>query len=94
MCTTAAAKSSPTAAMETTLNQPPLDTYTKEEARVGAHRVKRKGNCRTSDTSEHARIVNQITNSTFKMSSDAMIPKPSFDKIFKVDLVWDEWRVK
>ncbi|KAK9704100.1 Reverse transcriptase (RNA-dependent DNA polymerase) [Popillia japonica] len=49
LCITGAAKSTPTADMETMLNLLPLDIYIRGKARIGAHRLKWGGNWRTQN---------------------------------------------
>lgn len=92
LCITGAMRSSPTAAMETMLNLPPLDIFIKGEARMGAYRLNCNGNWKTQNHIGHTRIMNMIANPILNMGSDVMIPKFSYDKPFEVQLDWEEWR--
>ena len=88
LCITSAMKSTPTAAMETILNLPPLDIYINAEARMGAHRLKCNGNWQDV-TFGHASITNTITDKLFTMTSDEMISKINYSKPFNIQLNWE-----
>jgi hypothetical protein len=87
-------RTTPTAAMETLLNVPPLDIFDKGEARKGAYQLKYNGNWRHHDLSGHSRITSMITNPVLDMGSDHMIPKYSFEKPFDIQIDWKEWSQK
>jgi hypothetical protein len=61
LCITGVIRSTPTAAMETLLNLPPIDIFIKGQARMGTYRLKYNDSWRNLEY-EHSRITNVITN--------------------------------
>jgi len=90
LCITGAIGSTPTAAMETLLNLPPLHIVVKEEARMGAYRLQCNDNWYHKPTPGHTKITNIITNSLLEMSSDTMTTKINTKKPFLTQLNWEE----
>jgi hypothetical protein len=82
---------SPTAAIQTFLNVPPLAIFVKGEARKGAYQLKCNGNWRHQDLRGHSRITSIITDPVLDMGSDHRIPKYSFEKMFDIQIDWKEW---
>ncbi|KAL1446432.1 hypothetical protein WDU94_012296 [Cyamophila willieti] len=82
LCITSAMKSTPTAAMETMLNLPPLDIYITGEARMGAYRMQ-QNNIWKSQGYGHTKISTLVHNPVLVMGSDYMIAKTSFNKTIK-----------
>jgi hypothetical protein len=76
--------------METLLSVPPLDTFMKEEARMGAYRSKCNDSWRNLEYG-HSRITNAITNPILEMDSDFILLKYSFEKPFDIQMDWEDW---
>lgn len=88
ICIMGAMSTTPTAAMETILNLPPLDIVIKAEARMGAYRLKCNGNWYDNHLG-HTKIESIVTNSLLEMRSDIMTPKINTNKPFKTQLSWE-----
>lgn len=95
LCITSAMKTTPTAAMETMLNLPPLDIYIKGEARMGAYRLQ-KNNIWKTQIFGHSKITITVHNPVLEMGSDYMIRKTSFKKLIKtgINKPDQEWGTK
>src|ERR1044072_996394 len=94
LCITGAIRSTPTAAMETMLNLPPLDIYVRGEARIAAYRLSKTSNWKPHIGPGHTRIEKLVTDPILEMGTDTINPRISYDKPFKICLDWEEWRWK
>ncbi|KAL1447090.1 hypothetical protein WDU94_000567 [Cyamophila willieti] len=79
LCITSAMKSTPTAAMETLLNLPPLDIVIRGEARMGAYRLQ-QNNLWKRQLYGHSKIILTVHDPVLNMGSDHMTVKTSLNK--------------
>lgn len=82
---TGAIKTTPTAALETLLDLPPLDIFIKGEARMGAYRLQGKPRDKYENLG-HNQIWNQGGVSISDTYTDHMVPKYTFNRNFGIEI--------